>query len=485
MGRAVGKDFHMSLRTEPSHDHGTMSNTKCVCDKKQEFTRALNLWTLGAKLQAAVERAEFARFDSLMRMLLLRNSVLAGTITIARNNPRADCKTAIFTIITMFSDNDEMLCTLYIKRMAQMLNRSERRVMDTINALEAEGLIGVNRTPNGFANTYYPRIPAFLVDSKGSITWYADALSEAVLWGRPKKADEKPLTSMTGVLGEEATKKPLSSMTKTPDIDDAENLLRESTKEKKVVGAPQLRVDAATTQDKGSVINAAPTTTTRKSLQEGKGQASPSKPVGGPRKPRQMTMVALDPISEAKAAQRRAERATDDEMLAMYNRAAEKHGMHPASVLTPQRRQMLRALRYHRDESGELSLIAINWRRILGEILPGAIFPKWKPMNFYQAMQLQFWAELLEGQHSPVATAEEPEEIIRARQYAKFWAKWLREEKTQVWPTKWGPAPGTPGCQIPAEIFGEFGLDASGQPVSKSGTVPTSGVLLHGQQSFA
>ena len=255
------------------------------------------------------------------------------------------------------------------------------------------------------------------------------------------------------------------------------NLNKEGYKEgKKVVGAKLV-----SKRTKGSVVNAAPTTTTRDDFQRvERPTPPPSFRAEQPTQRRRQGAMDFDGHADERAAQIGAERATDAEMLRLYNLAAEKLGMRQAAMLTEQRRQMLRALRNHRGEDGELSPIARNWRRILAELLPSAQFTKWRPANFHQVMQVQFWVELLEGQHAaPAPVIEESQEIRRARAHAKIWAGWVRDGKTKLWPATWGPAPGKVGCEIPAAIFGEYSLDAAGKPLSESGNVPSSGVILH------
>jgi hypothetical protein len=195
-------------------------------DARHEFTTALKLWTLGAKLQTAIERAEYRQLDSLHKMLLIRNGLLANLVALCRQNKMMDSRPAILALITYLSDNGDFICTLTIKRIAQIISRSERKVRDSITWLKDNGVIGVNETENGLPNSYWPRISPAMVNAHASVVWFADTFSESPRSvGRPKKT---PDVYVQGICDDDVntpdvyvqgiSEKPRTSTNKTPDV---------------------------------------------------------------------------------------------------------------------------------------------------------------------------------------------------------------------------------------------------------------------------
>jgi hypothetical protein len=84
---------------------------------------------------------------------------------------------AVLGLITFMADNNDGICRLSIKRMAQIFARDERNITASITELEKAHLIGVNRVA-GLPNTYYPKVPAPLTTVGASVVWFADALSD-------------------------------------------------------------------------------------------------------------------------------------------------------------------------------------------------------------------------------------------------------------------------------------------------------------------
>ena len=65
-----------------------------------------------------------------------------------------------------------------------------------MDALEADGLIGINRVRTSLQNTYWPKIPRCIATMNPSMVWFADALSDKPApRGRPRlvaETSEKP-----------------------------------------------------------------------------------------------------------------------------------------------------------------------------------------------------------------------------------------------------------------------------------------------------
>lgn len=156
--------------------------------EKALYIQALNQWTASAKIARAIEADEYARLDSLARMLIIRNGLIANMVMLCRKNPRQDSRMAVLAFITFFADNDKFCCELTIKRIAEILSRKEDNIREAIRKLEEDGAIGIEWTKNGLPKSYWPRVSPRIIESRASITWFADAFSaQARPRGRPKK----------------------------------------------------------------------------------------------------------------------------------------------------------------------------------------------------------------------------------------------------------------------------------------------------------
>jgi hypothetical protein len=166
------------VSTEQINGTGFGANERPTAeDRRQEFCKAITLWVGYMRLDQALERPDLGRLEGLQRVLALRNGLIANCVRWCHMNPRENCRPAVLVIITFMADNSDGLCRLSIRRIAQMLARDERTIHAAISALEKDSMIGVNRR-NGFANSYYPKIPAALTEVGASVAWFADALSD-------------------------------------------------------------------------------------------------------------------------------------------------------------------------------------------------------------------------------------------------------------------------------------------------------------------
>jgi hypothetical protein len=131
---------------------------------------------------------EIARIKGSARHLTLSKSLIPNIIALCRKNKRADTKSAVLVLITLLCDNDRGVCPLTMKRMAELLDRTERNIHHAVNELEAERKIGVNRTAGGLANTYWPIVPAIIAETRPHPVWFIDALSQKPVRGQARVA---------------------------------------------------------------------------------------------------------------------------------------------------------------------------------------------------------------------------------------------------------------------------------------------------------
>ena len=173
------------------------SNVGPADEKRARFREVIILWVGNLRLSEAMKREELAQLEGLQRHLALSKNLIPTVIRICRLHPRADAKTPIMVVISLLCDNNDGLCRLSVKRMAELFARTERSIRETIDQLEKDGLLFVNRA-NGLPNSYWPAVVPVLAEANAAVTWFVDALSDKPkAWGRPATHyPENPGTSV-------------------------------------------------------------------------------------------------------------------------------------------------------------------------------------------------------------------------------------------------------------------------------------------------
>src|SRR5262245_16731377 len=146
-------------------------------EKQKQFCEAITLWVGNQRLGEAMRREELGKLEGLQRALALRNGTIVNLILLCRLHPQESCRSAVHALITFMADNNEGICWLTVRRIAQLLSRARRSIKEAISVLEKDGLLGVKRA-NGLANSYWPLIPCGMATVGASVTWFADALSD-------------------------------------------------------------------------------------------------------------------------------------------------------------------------------------------------------------------------------------------------------------------------------------------------------------------
>jgi len=200
---------------------GRPSDTVAADEKRASFREMIILWVGNLRLSEAMKREELAQLEGLQRHLALSKNLIPTVIRICRLHPRADAKTPLMVLISLLCDNNNGLCRLTIKRMAQLLNRTERSIRETIDQLERDGLLFVNRL-DGLPNSYWPAVAPVLAEANAAVTWFVDALSDKPkAWGRPAThfPKENPGTSVPPFSENPGTSvpKPRNERAQTPE----------------------------------------------------------------------------------------------------------------------------------------------------------------------------------------------------------------------------------------------------------------------------
>jgi hypothetical protein len=210
--------FRAAGSPEPANDN-----------RKELYMAAIHIWIANMKGSQSLSPENFKKLDALERILVTRNGLIANLLGLCRADPRQDCRMAVLAIITYLADNDEYLCRLSVKRFAQLLCRAQRNIQAAIDDLEYAGVIGVNRSVTG--NSYWPRVSPDLINSKASVVWFVDALSDAPKpVGRPRK--KYPVVNDYAFTGESVSaENTLSSTSKYPVVNDIHTSLRNPLRE--------------------------------------------------------------------------------------------------------------------------------------------------------------------------------------------------------------------------------------------------------------
>ena len=128
------------------------------------------------KVEHVLSAAELGNLSYTQKAVAYRSLLIIGSIRHCRANKRAEARIPILTLITYLSDNAKGICSLTITRMMDLFSRTRQCIVDNIEGLEADGLIGVARV-DGLPNVYWPRIPAALAEMSPNPVWFLDALT--------------------------------------------------------------------------------------------------------------------------------------------------------------------------------------------------------------------------------------------------------------------------------------------------------------------
>jgi hypothetical protein len=145
-------------------------------DRKAWMRDLITKWSTNKKIEEALTAAELGNLSHMQKSVAYRSLLIIGSIRHCHANKRADARIPILTLITYLSDNAKGICSLTITRMMELFARTRQCILDNIEALEADGLIGVARV-DGMPNVYWPRIPAALAEINPNPVWFVEALT--------------------------------------------------------------------------------------------------------------------------------------------------------------------------------------------------------------------------------------------------------------------------------------------------------------------
>jgi hypothetical protein len=242
-------------------------SNRSVEHRRAEIDATITLWVGNQRLDAALKAAELGALSFLQKAVVMRNGLLISCIKHCRLNPRAEAKIPILIMIMFLADNAAGICYLGVMRMAEIFQRTKTCIINNIAALEADGLIGVDRK-DGMLNCYWPLIPAALAEMSANPIWFVDALStkpksrifktpdEAIAAATEDGNLSTPKDRSTAVDRSTAASEPVNSSERTGQLqrDSISSLNSSPTSGSSEGSSTQEKTDRR--EDKGSAYNA-------------------------------------------------------------------------------------------------------------------------------------------------------------------------------------------------------------------------------------
>jgi hypothetical protein len=158
-------------------------------DRKVWLHEQITRWVGEKRIEECLSALELGNLSMTEKMVAYRSVLIMGGIRHCRNNPRAEARMPILTLIVYLSDNAQGACILTISKMQELLQRSRQSIVDNILALEKDGSIGIVRI-DGMPNRYWPRIPAALAQMNPNPAWFVEAVAGKVPPKVYRTADE-------------------------------------------------------------------------------------------------------------------------------------------------------------------------------------------------------------------------------------------------------------------------------------------------------
>ncbi len=213
----------MTFTTSSSHANSRAPSAASTNrQRSDELSEAINLWLGERNLSKAMEREELAQIEGFQRVLAIRNGLLCAAIGYIRQTPRADSTLGVLMLIGFLCDNNDGLCRVGVKRMAEIFNRSEVAMSATIARLSEAGRIGVIKNA-GLSDAYWIKIPAEMAHITANTVDFVNALSP-----RPapyyRRAHQVPVGGepSKSILGVNRAAPHKSTLGVTPQVDNAE-----------------------------------------------------------------------------------------------------------------------------------------------------------------------------------------------------------------------------------------------------------------------
>ena len=170
--------------------------------RTKELQRVIEIWVGNKRLAETMSRQELGALEGFERVMVIRNTLLAGSIAYTHHEKRNDCTLAVYELVGNLCDNNGGRCTLSIGRMAQMIGRESQTISAALARLVEAGLLVPERR-NGKSTWYSLQVPREMPNMRPSMGAFVEALSlRAAPVGRPRlqpDGEKTPLRQWEGV----------------------------------------------------------------------------------------------------------------------------------------------------------------------------------------------------------------------------------------------------------------------------------------------
>lgn len=190
-------------------------------------------------------------------------------------------------------------------------------------------------------------------------------------------------------------------------------------------------------------------------------RTAPPAAAASPKRGKRRDMFSADATAEAQRLaekQRLADISAMDEMdYEAYRAVAEEVGIDAPKALTSKRKEHLQTLR---DKFGvhAFGKAVENLRN--SPFCHGRNKTGWV-MRFDEFLKIDLFVKVLEGAFIDRTVVPLPKEApVSMNEWAARMKIW-KELKPGFWAQTWGPAPGQPGCGVPADLLAKYGVEAA------------------------
>jgi hypothetical protein len=128
---------------------------------KAELAVRLSLFTGNISLADVLTEEKIKKLEAVARDLAVTKPTILASIVRLWNHRCESARVAIYDLVAMLCSYGGGICTLPTIRIAQLFNRTDDCIRETIDSLEKDGLLNVRRVdgvPNSYTRTIFGRM---------------------------------------------------------------------------------------------------------------------------------------------------------------------------------------------------------------------------------------------------------------------------------------------------------------------------------------
>jgi hypothetical protein len=128
---------------------------------KAELAVRLSIFVGNISLGDVLTEEKTRKLEAVARDLAVTKPTIVASIVRLWAHKCENARVAIYDLVALLCDYDGGICTLPTTRIAQLFNRTDDCIRETIDSLEKDGLLNVRRVngmPNSYTRTIFGRI---------------------------------------------------------------------------------------------------------------------------------------------------------------------------------------------------------------------------------------------------------------------------------------------------------------------------------------